>query len=225
MNRILKFSIVLIMFVGVSYAQQAQALNKMILDYDNTRSTKISEIPNLVGTNYINEQFSEANLTDFDQTIMVRFDAYSNEMEGNVDGSVNYLKKTLGTKVSFLDPEKVYQIFNFQEGNESKLGYFVVINEGDKGTLLEQEKVEFEEEVIAKTNFDKYKPPTFSLQKSKYFLGDKKNFATELPRKTKDFFKLFGANANQIESYAKANKLGVKKGEDLIKIFGYYNSL
>jgi hypothetical protein len=76
----------------------------------------------------------------------------------------------------------------------------------------------------AKNNFSTLKPDKYKI-KFDYFIQKEGNPATKISSKTKEFLKCFPDNNNLISNYLKADKLKVKKEEDLIKIIDYYNSL
>ena len=65
--------------------------------------------------------------------------------------------------------------------------------------------------------------PRFAVNKDFYY-QDGDSVALPLPS-GKDLFAIFGDAQGKMASYAKENKLKLKKEEDLVKLFTYYNSL
>ena len=115
--------------------------------------------------------------------------------------------------------------FHPSEGFKTSSGFFVVLNKGKKLSLLLREKINFHDEVTVKSQLDKYKPPTLKRASDVFFIGYKNNTSTKLPRRKKNFFKLFSSKSQEIKSFVKKQKLSFKDKEDLIVIFTYYNSL
>jgi len=146
-------------------------------------------------------------------------------MEIRKDEQEYSLPKTFNKPITFLHNQKQYQVFEYIEGDSSKKGFFNLLFNSEKISLLLKEKIILIPEIKAKTGYDKYQPPTLSRSKDKLYIGYKNNTTSELPSRKKDFFKVFSSNSKVIEEYAKKNKLGIKDKNDLIKIFEYYNSI
>jgi hypothetical protein len=179
----------------------------------------------LVGSIYINEDFLPAKLSDSQDHYLIRYNAYQDEMEVQKNGNSYHLSKNLNYSINFEGINKIYQVYNYAEKNETIPGFFVVLYKGEKSSLLLKEKIKFYEEVKAKTGYDKFKPPTLKRVNDEFYIGYKNNLANELPSKKKAILNLFESKAGEIKSYAKNNNLRFKNKEDLIQIFRYYNTL
>jgi len=215
----------LIMFLtGISGYSQITSSQELINDKQSISSFDYRN-KDLVGSNYIDQNFLSAKLNIDEIIYAMRYDAYQDEMEIEKDGNTFYLRKDFNYQITFLDKNKIYQVYNYEEKEKINKGFFVVLYNGDKISLLLQEKIKFYEEEEAKTGYDKYEPPKLKREKDKIFLGYKNNVTKELPKKKKDILKLFSSKSKVVELFIKENKLGFKKSEDLIKIFSYYNSL
>lgn len=208
-------------FIGFSQTGSNQILERTTINSYNLQSE------GLVGTSYINDDFLPAKLIDGEEIYSMRYNAYKDVFEVERDGEIfYYLPKEFEYPVTFVGDKKVYQVFSYEENNKTTSGFFVVLNKGKNISLLLKEKINFYEEVKAKSELDKYKPPTLKRTIDTFFIGYKNNTSTELPRNKKDFFKLFSSKSNEVESFVKRNKLSFKnKKEDLIQIFRYYNTL
>lgn len=179
----------------------------------------------LLGSSYINEQFLAVKLINSDKTYLMRYNAYTDEMEFEKDGKLFYLTKTYNFSINFEGLNKIYQVFSYQENNRAKDGYFVTLSKGDNFSLLLQEKIKYFGEVKARSGYTEDKPASLRRLKDKLFIGYKNNTASELPTKKNDLLKLFSSKSTEIEHYVKKNNLEFKKNEDLIQIFKYYNTL
>jgi len=214
----------IIILSGISGYSQVTSSQELINDTQSIRSFDYRN-KDLVGINYIDENFLSAKLNIDEIIYSMRYDAYQDEMEIEKDGNTFYLRKDFNYQITFLDKNKIYQVFNYEEKEKINKGFFVVLNHGDKVSLLLQEKIKFYEEKQAKTGYDKYEPPKLKREKDKIFIGYKNNASKELPKKKKDILKLFSSKSKIVELFAKENKLGFKQSDDLVKIFNYYNSL
>lgn len=179
----------------------------------------------LVGSIYINEDFLPAKLSDNQNYYSVRYDAYRDEMEVEKDGNIYYLPKNLNYSINLEGGNKTYQVYKYSEKNEIVTGFFVVLYHGEKISLLLKEKIKLFEEVKSKTGYGDYKPPTLKRLNDEFYIGYEDGSAKVLPSKKKELLNIFESKAGEIESYMKKNKLSFKIKEDLIQIFGYYNTL
>jgi hypothetical protein len=181
---------------------------------------------NLKGSMYVNDEPQVARISDSEKLYAMRFNAYQNEMEFERDGKPYFLPKRFNYKVVFEETGKTYKVFGYDDKkNQKKLGFFVVLHESPKLTLLAMERIEFEEQEKPQTGYHQYKPPTLRRIKDKLYIGYPNFMTSEVPAKKKDIIKLFGSRAKEIESYAKANRIGFKKGKDLAKLFAHFDTL
>jgi len=179
----------------------------------------------LVGTSYINNEFLPASISNQKTVYSMRYNAYRDEMEVELDNKAYYLPLSSNYSITFDSLNKIYQVLDFKEKEETRKGFFVVVYLGDEISLFLKEKIKLYEEVPAKLGFTPYEPPKLGRVNDKLYVGYKNNTAIELPNKSKDILKLFSTKSHEIESYAKKNNLGFKNMEDLIQIFRYYNTL
>jgi hypothetical protein len=177
------------------------------------------------GSIYINDELLPAKLSNSEIIYAARYDAYQDEMEIQRDGKLFYLPKTFDVTITFLNSNKTYQVYSYDDKGTLRAGYFAMLEKGEKISLLNREKIKFVEEVMPKSGYEKYKPPMLKRESDQFFIGYKNNTTVPLPKKKDEILALFSSKANEVQSYAKSNKLGFKKSEDLIEIFRFYNSL
>ena len=199
--------------------------NNELLSYTNNVSNIDLRSKDLVGTPYISKDHAPAKFSLNGNIYPMRYNGYQDEMEIEKEGNLFNLKKEIGSKITFLNENKIYSVYNFSEDNQPKVGFFVLLFESDKISFLIKEKVKFYEEVEAKTGYDKYKPPTLKRENDIFYISYDNKTAIQTPRKKKEILALFSDKANDVESYAKKNKLGFSKKDDLIKICTYYSTL
>jgi len=225
MKILISFSLLLInLFSSNTCYSQVKTDQDYIIDmgltffYDNSPK-------DLVGSSYIDKNFHAAKISIDGTIYSTRFDAYQDEMEIEKDNHKFYLRKTFNYTATFLETNKVYQVYNYEDKDQVRTGFFVVLFNGDKVSLLMKERIRFFEAVIAKSGYDKYQPPTLKRVKDKLYIGYKNNETKELPKKKNEILKLFSNKSKNIETFAKENNLGFKNKEDLTKIFTYYHTL
>jgi hypothetical protein len=223
-NPILKFSLLLVLFLNLSsYGQKAD--NNEILNTSRSVTQFDTRAKDLVGSSYIDENFSLAKLSNSDILYSLRYDAFQEEMELTKDGKLYYLPKTFNYTITFEDTNKTYKLYTFEQKGENINGFFVVLLNGNKFSLLLKENIKFTEEVMPNTGYEKYKPPTLKRTSDKLYIGYMSNIANELPSKKKDLLELFSSKQNDVEKYAKDHKLSFNNNNDLVELFKYYNTL
>lgn len=210
--------------IGVSCYSQTTESDQMLKNSVTITSFDYGD-KGLVGSSYINDAFLPAKLSDNNETYFLRYNAYKDEMEGKKNNNFYRLIKKLDYTISFKAIDKTYKVLNYEDDNKNILGFFVVLFNGDKISLLAKERIKFFEEVKAKTGYDKYQPPTLKQLKDKLYISYNNKEASELPDRKNDILNLFSSKAVEVEKYAKKNKLKLKSTDDLIQLFKYYNAL
>ena len=224
MSNFIKCLILAILAGNVSIAQggknnQSININRWGIDSFDSRSS------NVEGSVYINEEFSPAKISDTDKIYSIKYNAYHDEMIIEKGGTLFTLQKTLGFKVDFTQLKKTYKIYNLENKGKINPRFFCVLVEGNKIALLAKEKIRLYDERKSNSGYSKHVPPTLKRINDKYYIGFSNSSTAELPIKKKEFLKLFSSKSNEINAYIKQNKLGIKKQNDLITIFKYYNKL
>ena len=225
---------ILILFMSIaSYSQWSDAATGRVNMTNEFEIYGLSDIISLntdstsreiVGSSYVNESWLRAYISDKKMVYSMRYNAYRDEMEIELEGKPFYLPKTSYYTINFDFIGKEYRLFNFEEKGVSKKGFFVVISKKDDTYLLIKEKVKLYKEVPAKLGFTRYEPPKLGRIDDKIYIGNNEE-AIELPKKKKEILNFFKEKSKDLELYAKKNKYSFKKIEDLIKIITYYNSL
>ncbi|NLP58487.1 hypothetical protein [Lutibacter sp. B1] len=202
-----------------------QINNEELVNYSNSFKSFDLRDKNLKGSTFINQELLPAKVSKTNKVYSMRYNAYDDAMEVEENGKLFYLKNQFNSAITFETLNKVYQLFSYTENNLKKSGYFVVLNSGDKITLLLKERIKFYDEVKPRTGYDKYQPPKLKREKDQFYFSYNNNMAIELPTKKKGFSSIFKNNQKAVESYISKNKLNIKKDKDIIQLFEYYNSL
>jgi len=190
----------------------------------NTFRTFDLRTTDLVGTVYVDEEFQPAKINNDKKLYFARYDGYHMEMEVNAADGIHYLPKTYNLPLLFTKTNKVYEVFDYKKNNEQFTAFFVVLSAG-KTKLLALETIEYFEGVKAKSSYETSKPAKLERSKDEYYIALEDSFATELPKKKKDFLSLFKDKSEKVEVFMKENKLNNKDQEDLVQLFNYYNTL
>lgn len=219
-----KYAFALMLLIGISGFCQNSSNNEIFINANNLTTIDLIS-KELVGTYYINNEFVPGKISNQKAVYLMRYNAYKDVMEMELNNKRYYFPLSTNYSVNFESLNKTYQVLDYKEKELTKKGLFVVVFIGEEISLYLKEKIKFFEEVMPKTGYDKYKPPTLKRVDDEFYIGYKNSSAIEFPSKKKDILSLFASKTTEIEFFVNENKLGFKSAEDLIKIFRFYSTL
>lgn len=149
---------------------------------------------------------------------LLRYNIYQDEMEFVTNNITYYTYKEENQIIKFLELDKTFKILSYK----NKLGYYQVISKG-KFNLFSKPFVIFHQGKPPKNNFELNVPARYEKKDDRIFVSIENNDLIKLPKRKKDFYKIFGNKANEVKKFMKSNKLNRKKIDDLIKLFNYLN--
>ncbi len=104
----------------------------------------------------------------------------------------------------------------------SLFNYYEVISEGEKVELLKRNIKVIRQGIMNHLTMEK--ETDYYILRIKYYVNDHGKIK-ELPLKKKNVLQTFGDQSQKVKKFLSENNLSIKKENDLIKIFEYYNSL
>lgn len=169
---------------------------------------------------YVSYTYDLAKVDEYDTQSYVRYNIYDDQMEFVKDESIYYLVKEEGRKVTFLESKSTFRVYEF----DNDLGFYKVHLDG-KNSLVAKLKVRYVDAKVAISGYDRDRPADYNRMKDELYLATDNKKLVKLPKKKKEFYKVFGDKSNEIKSYIKKNKFSYKSVEDLKEIVKYYNTL
>lgn len=216
-----QFSLLLGFMVNAQYNSNIDE----IINYASGVQSFDSRFNGVVGSSYLNDEFLEVTIGENEKIYSLRYNAFRNEMEFEKDGKLLNLLKKNGLEIFFINDNKQYRVFEYNEENKKENGFFVVAFKGNSNSFLIREQVKFYEEVKPKSGYDAYKPPTLKRETDKFYYSVDSKSALKFPNKKKEIFLIFDSKSKEIEKYVKEERLNVKSKGDIIEIFKYYDQL
>lgn len=176
---------------------------------------------------YVNSSFINGNIYQEDQllksNVPMRYNAYADEIEIKKNASDESYGALMKDPNIFVKIFKDIYVFVPFEGNNSKGGYFNVLNDGKKYDLYKKTTSVFKEPRKAKTSYERDTPPTF-IKSVKYYLVEDGSFL-EMPSRKSKVIKMMDSKKTEIKSYIKDNNIDLDKEADMIKLVSYFDSL
>ncbi|WP_370389982.1 hypothetical protein [uncultured Winogradskyella sp.] len=184
------------------------------------RDRSLSEL-SAEGSPYINEKFETAKFKRFGNRVYnVRFNAYLGDIEVQTEKGVIALNKKQDFEVTFLQSNKMYKNFDYNENGNLKRAFFVVIYSNGNYSILKREKIRFRAEEPSQTGYDKGKPAAFLREDDTFYLKTE-NSINEIPTRKRKFLSEFSDSAKGLKAYMKKNDLDVREENDLVELVKY----
>lgn len=178
-----------------------------------------------IGSPFINEQFETAKFKRFGERIYnVRFNAYLGDIEVQTANGIIAVNKKQDFEVTFVQSNKVYKNFDYNDNGTVKKLFFVVVFENPNYSILKKESIKFRAEEAATTGYDKAKPATFSREDDVFYLKVG-NDIKEVPNRKSKFLKFFSDQSKELKSHMKKENLNPRNDDELVKLILYAQEL
>jgi hypothetical protein len=180
----------------------------------------------VAGSPYLNEDlqlgYMKFKMADSIATYF-RYNIYTDEME-YLEGEKLLVVANAGAMDHLYFNGHTFVFTNYYYRNSVKMGYLELLTAGTCNLYIKY-NVAFEVEENAKSSYESSKPPTFTRKIPQYYYSCYKQPINEFDN-DKDGLKVIGNDYyDALIKYVKANKLKLRKTEDLQQLFAYYNSL
>lgn len=199
-----------------------QGLNNASFVAMDTYLTRTRKTKAVKGSLYLNEQWQPSLLlTHKDEVVQLpaRYRVYDDEIQILHDGQVMKLftDSIKAVKIN----SQIFMPLAYSDGKEKKVGYFELLSEGNVDLLLRREMELQKSDYNPALNVGRRNDEL--VVKEMYYY--RKNSGTLRPLKQSKGAVLDALSNRKkaVANFAKANKLGVRKQEDLIAIFDFYN--
>lgn len=229
MKKILFISCLLIHVLFAS-AQSVSELNTTLINF---RLGMLPETPDYVslteyydGSPFLEEEWQPGKITFFSGRTYeypMKYMVYADQIwVKDKQDSVRGL--TLSEQIKSIEiGDKTFVYGTYSLGYKQKNGVLEMLYPGIEGRLLLLYTCTIEKGREG-NGYQKKEKDRFVLKKEFYYqIGEE--MAKPVPRSKKDFFAVFNDRAKDVEKFSKDNKLKIKRQEDLIKIFSFYDDL
>lgn len=213
--------------IFLSFAATAQ-VNTATMQSDGSqiRESKGTSQP-ATGSMYFNERYMPAQVTGYDNNIMVRYNAYSDyfEIKNDQSDQVQNLPKNPEVEVTLVSTKSTYKVFEYKnEKGETNYGYLNVISEGPKVSFYKRESVTLQPEFFPSNSYQSYKAANYKKADDEYYIKINDEIVY-LPSKSKHFAKMMDNNDKEVKTFIKKNKIDLEKEQDLVKLAGYLETI
>ncbi|MCH2193258.1 hypothetical protein [Kordia sp.] len=183
-----------------------------------------SVISKTKGSQFYDETFRQATISNTKNAFKVRYNAFLDEMEILDGDAVVFIdKKHQKHLVSFPTTNIHYKVLKERKDDERiALGYFVQLEENNYLSLYRKDRKKY----VAPGSHRPRVNGEFKNARTEFYVEtNNSGIAIPLPRKNKDFAALFSTKRAQIEAFIQHENIKVQKEADLIKLIKYINNL
>ncbi|WP_439129923.1 hypothetical protein [Polaribacter sp.] len=224
MKNLKKYYLTTLVMFTISLTAQVQRQNGLSITIKGPNTEIEGVVPENAAAKtqqlrFYTEEYQKAIVDDLKNEFYFRYNIFADEMEFIKNGTIYFLSKTENQIINFVVIDKKFTVLKL----DGKLQYFELNVQGN-ASLYTKQNVEFKKGKVAVTQFETTKKSKFVRNRDSYYVSINNGELTKLPRRKKDFYKLFNEQSNMIKKYMKKEKLNRKKIEDLVTIFNYYNS-
>jgi len=181
------------------------------------------------GSRYLDDQFVPVKIDSISGTRFVRFNVVENAIEIKTDGKIGRLSLNESYVLRLQDgSNRIFSTQTYTDDEvETGVSFFENVHNEKLFSIYLKEKIKYVAAVPEKSSYEPAKPANFLRGFEAFYL--KKSEPTdmplqEIPRRKKQFYKLFGAKSKLVEKFVKKEKLTISTANDLVKIFSYYSN-
>ena len=193
-----------------------------------TRAVKAPTYNEVIGSPYLYDKFVPAKVNEIEITHFIRFNVFDNSIEYKGDNDKVYsMTKSYDYIIKLMDgSNKIYETHDFEKAKK-EIGntFFERIYVDEKFALYLKEMIEYTPEKLARNSFETNKPAKFIKTKGDYYfqnLYSDTPVLLKLPKREKQFLKMFNDQATLVKDFIKKEGLHIEKGKDLIRVLRFY---
>jgi len=179
------------------------------------------------GSQYINEKFVPGSYLNNSQIILLRYNAYADQVEFKDSNDENkYLVPNKGVQLITSDKKNIYIYEDYsteKEGN--KTGYLNLISENGQVKIYSRTKIYLKAETQSTNGYQTAKPAGYKKAETEYYIKVKEQPIVFLPSNKKELYKLFPGKEKEVTEYIKSNKISLDKEEDLKSLGSFLNTI
>ncbi|WP_447635152.1 hypothetical protein [Flavobacterium microcysteis] len=185
-----------------------------------------NKVDKTAGSKYFNETFLPARIAGSNEIILVRHNAYTDDMEVSINNEVKLVPSELNMVINMTNSATSYEYVEYtNEKGVKKTGYLKLISNNPKVKIYKSETVYLKPEVHPSSGYDSYQPATYAKSKDEYFFKLGESEIKTLPLKKKAIVSIVPEKEKEIASFIKENKISFSEEADLNQLGKFINSL
>lgn len=213
--------LITLLLLSVNVISSQQLMN--ILDPSGTSSLERSRLENkkknIAGSPFDEEKYMPAKISGVNETAMVRYNAYSDQIEVEVEDKSYFLpKKDEYNIITFIGTDKIISLKSYIDSKGiNTYGYLFEIASNPNSKVFVKKQVVLTPEKEPISSYDSYVPAKYNKAIDEYYFEHKGQIKL-MAKSKKDLINMFPNKKTEIQSYLKENKVSFKDEKDIIKL-------
>ncbi|RYJ43355.1 hypothetical protein [Flavobacterium beibuense] len=219
-----------LLVIPVLFATAALSAQQTTYNYNNGQigaiySKKADSQP-AQGSQYYNEKFLPGKVDDANEVSMIRYNAYSDEIEVQVNNEILVLQPKDNQTITLSGDKGAYKYLQFTDKeNVSSQRYLIPISENDKVNIYKKENIYLQPEEHPTSGYGSYKAPMYRKKDLEYYIQLNNGDIVYMSTKKKDVTAIIPGKEKEIKNFIKENKIDTDEDEDLKTLGAYLNTL
>ncbi|AXG73378.1 hypothetical protein DVK85_03675 [Flavobacterium arcticum] len=178
------------------------------------------------GTQYYIDSFNAAKIDDSNEITLVKYNAYSDEMELKIHDEVVVLEPKDGMMIRLVNNQANYTFTQYtnKDGIASQ-NYLVVISDASNLKIFKRERIYLQPEQHPQGGYQKYKAPLYKKQNPEYYIQMNNGDIVYMSDRKKDVIKLIPGKEKEVKKFMKENRIKISDDKDLQLLGNYMNTL
>ncbi len=198
----------------VTYFNDSPNLNNTLFKnkaYDSEKNSSTE------GTPYLWNSFISAKIEGINTTILLRYNAYKDDMEVKGEDGNAYVipREEKFSSIKIIPTNEMVVLKKYTDNGQPYEGYLFLITTKNNFSFYKKEKTEFHDFQKARNSYAEDQPARFTALKPRFFIQIKDGEITEFPKNKKKLIEFLPEKKDAIEAYLKKNKIDFSSEKDL----------
>ncbi|NDI97817.1 hypothetical protein GWA97_01835 [Flavobacterium sp. LaA7.5] len=204
-------------------AQQTYVNTNGSMDYMYTKKAPSEPAG---GTQYFIESFNAAKIDDSNEITLVRYNAYSDEMELKIHDEIVVLEPKENMMIRLVNKQANYTFTRYtnKDGVASQ-NYLIVISDNPNLKIFKREHIYLEPEQHPQGGYQKYKAPMYKKLNPEYYIQMNDGRIVPMSDRKKDIIDLIAGKEKEIKNFIKENRIKVSDDKDLQLLGNFMSTL
>lgn len=173
------------------------------------------------GSPYLTTKYDYGNIAGVDQLIMMRYNAYADEIEIQDGETKTYIlpKKEEFSNINFKSLNYKLRLVNYTDAKDATVyGYLAEVAAVNGVSLFRRDHILLQAQKEAANSYDSDRPAKYIKGKPDFYLEQKDKKIIPFPKNKKGLQELYPSQKEAINTFFKENDYSFKDEKDLIKI-------
>lgn len=178
------------------------------------------------GSQYFIEKFNPAKIGESTDISLVRYNAYTDELEVKVNEEIQILQPVEKQIIQLRGDVVSYEYVTYtnKEGITVQ-NYMILVSDSPNFKIYKKERITLIPEQHPAGGYQKYKAPQYKKLDPDYYVQIKDGQIVPMSTKKSDIVELVPSKETEVKDFIKSNKISTSEDADLKKLGAYMSTL